>query len=127
MQTRMINAPEVAPPGSGYCHAIEVSGASRLLFTSGQVPVRPDGTVPETFREQCEVAWANLEGQLKAAGMTFDNIVKVTTFLSSREHRAENKAVRLEVLGDRTPTVTVQIIGIFDEAWLVELEVIAAA
>lgn len=77
--------------------------------------------------EQCELTWAHVEAQLRAAGMNLDNLVKVTTFLSSREFVVENRAVRQEVLGSRSPAVTVIITGIFDEAWLIEIEAIAAA
>jgi len=71
--------------------------------------------------------WINVEAQLKAAGMTLDNLVKVTTFLSDRRYRRENYEVRMEVLGERSPALTVIITGIYDEAWLLEIEAIAAA
>ena len=53
--------------------------------------------------------------------------VMVTTFLSDRRYGAENRAVRELVLGDHAPALTVIITGILDEAWLVEIEAIAAA
>jgi enamine deaminase RidA (YjgF/YER057c/UK114 family) len=39
----------------------------------------------------------------------------------------ENREIRQEILGDRSPALTVIITGIFDQAWLVEIEAIAAA
>jgi hypothetical protein len=39
----------------------------------------------------------------------------------------ENRAVRQEVMGERAPALTVIITGIFDEAWLIEIEAVAAA
>lgn len=59
--------------------------------------------------------------------MSLDNLVKVTVFLSDRRFGAENRAVREAVLGDRTPAMTVIIATIFDAAWLLEIEAIAAA
>ena len=117
----------INPTSVAYAAACEVSGAPRLLFVSGQVPVRPDESVPEDFASQCRVVWANLERQLRDAGMSLDNIVKVTTFLSDRRYRAENSVVRREVLKERTPALTIIIADIYDEAWLLEIEVIAAA
>ncbi|MET0195287.1 MAG: Rid family hydrolase, partial [Hyphomicrobiaceae bacterium] len=66
---RPINASDAPQPPSSYAQALEVTAASRLLFVSGQIPVRPDGSVPSSFREQAQVAWANVEAQLRAAGM----------------------------------------------------------
>ena len=117
-----------SPPVQGsYPQAVEVEGAARWLYLSGQVPIRPDGSLPETFEDQCRQCWANVEAQLTAAGMTLDNLVKVTTFLSDRRSALENRAVRLEVLEGRQPALTVIITGIFDESWLVEIEAVAAA
>jgi 2-iminobutanoate/2-iminopropanoate deaminase len=122
MKQRPIDPTEVS-----YAQALEVSGFSRLLFVSGQVPEGPGGEVPEDFRSQCRLAWANVEARLGAAGMTLDNVVKVTIFLSDRRYRRENAEVRAEVLGKRTPALTVIITGIYDEAWLLEIEAVAAA
>jgi enamine deaminase RidA (YjgF/YER057c/UK114 family) len=58
--------------------------------------------------------------------MTFENLVKVTIFLSSREYAVHNRDVRREVLGTHSPALTVIITGIFDEKWLLEIEAIAA-
>ncbi|MCY6382574.1 RidA family protein [Hoeflea prorocentri] len=111
---------------SRYAQCVAVSGHSRTIYVSGQIPVRPDGTVPETFKEQAEQAWANVEAQLKAAGLGLENIVRHTTYLSDRKYRAENSLVRKAVLGGHEPALTVIIAGIFDEAWLLEIEAVAA-
>ena len=117
-----------SPPAEGqYAQAAEVTGATRWLYLSGQIPVAPDGSLAPDFTGQCEQVWDNLETQLRTAGMTLDNLVKVTTFLSDRRSALENRAVRLEVLEGRQPALTVIITGIFDESWLVEIEAVAAA
>ena len=59
--------------------------------------------------------------------MVLDNIVRVTTLLSDRRFAAENRAIRKQVLEDGSPALTIAIAGIFDPAWLLEIEVIAAA
>jgi enamine deaminase RidA (YjgF/YER057c/UK114 family) len=58
--------------------------------------------------------------------MTLADLVEVTTYLSDRAYRAENSVIRQEVLGDHAPALTVIITGIYDEAWLLEIEAIAA-
>jgi 2-iminobutanoate/2-iminopropanoate deaminase len=121
------NAPSAPAPAGGYPQALETQDARRWLFVSGQIPETRDGVVPGTFKEQAELAWSHVKAQLAAAGMSIENLVKVTTFLSSREYTMENRAVRQAVLGDHTPALTVIITGIFDERWLLEIEAIAAA
>jgi 2-iminobutanoate/2-iminopropanoate deaminase len=111
---------------SAYAQAQEVTGAKRFLFVSGQTPEAVDGSVAKDFREQCRQAWANVAMQLAAGSMSLDNLVKVTVFLADRRYRAENAEVRREVLGTRAPALTIIIAGIYEEAWLVEIEAVAA-
>lgn len=51
-----------------------------LLFVSGQVGSRDDGSPEPDFEAQVRLAFANLEATLRAAGCGFDDIVDVTTF-----------------------------------------------
>lgn len=60
-----------------------------LLFVSGQVGSRADGTPEADFHRQVEQAFANLTETLKAAGCTFDDIVDVTTFHTDPENQFE--------------------------------------
>ncbi|MDO9586660.1 MAG: RidA family protein [Brevundimonas sp.] len=117
-----------SPPVEGsYPQAVEVAGPTRWLYLSGQIPVAPDGALAGDFIGQCDQVWTHIETQLAAAGMTLDNLVKVTTFLSDRSYALENREVRLRRLAGRQPALTVIVTGIFDEAWLVEIEAVAAA
>jgi 2-iminobutanoate/2-iminopropanoate deaminase len=127
MQTRSINSPDALVPTTGYVQALEVSGHSRTLFISGQTPTTADGKAPEGFAAQCRLAWRNIEAQLKAAGMSLDNIVMSRTYLADRRYGLENRAIRNEVLAGRQTTLTVVVAGIFDEAWLIEIEAVAVA
>ncbi|MFG1792654.1 RidA family protein [Nocardia sp. NPDC049149] len=111
----------------GYTNGLEVVGARRLLFVSGQIPEDRDGKVPEDAAGQCRLIWANIVETLSHAGLTVAEIVKVTTYLSDRSLAAVNTAVRTEVLGGHEPALTVVLAGIFDERWLLEIDVIAAA
>ena len=49
-----------APAAPTYAQVMEVTGASRLVFISGQIPVTKDGHIPESFEEQSRLAWANV-------------------------------------------------------------------
>lgn len=127
MKRREINAPDAPQPVGGYTQALEISGASRILFISGQIPSSRDGDVPGDFEAQARLVWANIIAQLGAADMTLDNLVKVTYFLSDRKHIPDYRRVRQEILGERRIALTTIITGIFDEAWLLEIEAVAAA
>lgn len=121
-----IESSRVPPALGGYSQALRIVGADELLFISGQIPEDRDGDIPSGFTAQCEQVWANVVAQLDAAGMEVADLVKVTTYLSDRQHAAENSRIRAAVLGEHRPALTVLIAGIFDPRWLLEIEAIAA-
>lgn len=127
MNRTTINAPDGPPAEGGYAQAVLVERPTRILHVSGQVPVEADGSVPEDFEAQARLAWRNVERQLAAAGMDLGHIVRHTTYLSSRDHRAANSRIRQETLGELRPALTVVIAEIFDPAWLLEIEAVAMA
>ncbi|VEP16855.1 putative translation initiation inhibitor, yjgF family [Hyella patelloides LEGE 07179] len=121
-----INSDQAPLTSGNYSQATLLEGYKRLLFISGQIPETVDGFTPSDFKSQCELAWENIKAQLHAADMTISNLVKITTFLSSRDYGTENSEVRQRVLGSHAPSLTVIITGIYDESWLLEIEAIAA-
>jgi len=70
----------------GYSAAIR---SGDLLFVSGQVGSREDGTPEPDFTEQVRRAFANLKATLAAGGCDFDDIVDVTTFHTDPENQFE--------------------------------------
>ncbi len=126
MTLTYMSAPDAHNLKTGYAQSVVVSDVRRTVYISGQIPMRPDGTVPEGFTAQAEQVWANLEAQLRAVGMGFEHLVRHTTYLSDRKYTARSSAVRRRVLGDHPAALTVIVAGIFDEAWLLEIEAVAA-
>jgi enamine deaminase RidA (YjgF/YER057c/UK114 family) len=127
MQLRDINAPKAPLPASPYSQAVEVTGATRTLYLSGQVGAGPDGNAPDVFEEQAELVWRNIAFQLEEAGMTFDNLVKVTTIITDRSNIPASREARLNALGDRKPASTLIIGGLASLDWLIEIEGVAVA
>lgn len=123
---RLINAPD-APQTlhRRYSNAVEIGPGGRTLYISGQIPAHQDGTAPDDFEAQARLAWGNVERQLAAAGMTLDDLVKVTVFLAGYEWRDLNARVRWEVMGDRMVALSTVIAGPYDPAWKIEIEAIA--
>ncbi|ABR63334.1 enamine deaminase RidA [Sinorhizobium medicae] len=121
-----INALNAPQPRGGYSQAVSIEDFRRVLFISGQIPVNSDEVVPEGFEAQARQVWRNVDAQLKAAGMSKTDIVKVTTYLADRQHAIANREIRNDYLGSLAPAMTVVVAGIFDSAWLIEVEVTAA-
>ncbi len=70
----------------GYSAAIR---SGDLLFVSGHVGSRSDGSAEPDFEAQVRLAFANLQATLKAGGCTLDDIVDVTTFHTDPEKQFE--------------------------------------
>jgi enamine deaminase RidA (YjgF/YER057c/UK114 family) len=58
-----------------------------LLFVSGQVGSRSDGSPEPDYEDQVRLAFANLEATLKAGGASLDDVVDVTTFHTDPERQ----------------------------------------
>lgn len=58
-----------------------------MLFVSGQVGSRADGTPEPDFAAQVQLAFDNLAATLAAAGCTFDDLLDVTTFHTDPENQ----------------------------------------
>jgi enamine deaminase RidA (YjgF/YER057c/UK114 family) len=83
----------IFPPGrhalhekNGYSAAIR---SGDLLFVSGQVGSREDGSPEPDFERQVERAFTNLKAVLGAAGCRLDDLVDITTFHTDPERQFE--------------------------------------
>lgn len=119
----------VAEPYHGiYAHGVEAPAGLRTLYVSGQIGVAPDGQLAEDFDGQCRQAIANVRSVLTEAGMTLNDIVKMSFFLVRRENMAGLVAVRKDLLdGVRPAITTVFVAGLVSPQWLVEVEAVACA
>jgi 2-iminobutanoate/2-iminopropanoate deaminase len=120
------NADNAPRPSGDYAQVTQAFGISRVVWVSGQIPVDATGNLPAAFADQARNAWRNLIAQLDNVNLSIDNLAKVTIYLADRKYAMENRAIRKEILGDRKVAMTVVIAGIFDEAWLLEIEGTAA-
>lgn len=118
----------IAPPAANYAHAVATTGASRWLHTSGVVPVAPDGTVPSDLMDQAETVWANIAAMLADAGMGPADVVSVTTYVVPGQQLGPVMAVRDRFLGGRRVASTLVVVAALAQpAWLMEIQVVAAA
>lgn len=106
----------------------EVPAGARLFYVSGQVGVDSSGKLQPTFAGQAAQAWKNIGEVLKSAGMTYKDIVKITTFLTDSRFVVPNREVRDQFIPEPPyPASTLLVVaGLADPAMLVEIEAVAA-
>lgn len=118
----------IAKPASRYSHAVEVPARARLLFISGQLGVKPDGTPAQGFEAQAEQAWHNLGAALAAAGMGYGNLVRITTYVTDPANVPLVRTVRDRFIKDPPPASTLLVVqALASPHWLFELEGVAAS
>ena len=125
MSTRSIIHTDGAPAAVGpYSQAIRVGD---LVFTAGQIPLRPDGSmVTGPVEEQTRQVLANLVAVLEAAGANADTVVKTTVFLHDMNDYAAVNAVYSDVFGSSLPARSAVQVARLPRDAAVEIEAIAA-
>ncbi len=120
-EIRTDNAP--APVGP-YSQAIEANG---LIFCSGQIPLDPASgqLIGKTAGEQTVQIIANMKAVLISAGVSLDQIVKTTIFLTNLGDFAEVNAVYEKLLGGHRPARSTVEVSKLPKGAIVEIECIA--
>ena len=113
-------APEAFGP---YAQAVNVNG---FIYTSGQIPVTPDGLVVEgTIEEQTNQVFENLKAVLEAAGTSLNRVVKATVFLSDMDNFVAVNDVYAQHFGTHTPARSCVELSRLPKDVSIEIEVIA--
>jgi len=123
----IIQSPQAPQPKTAYSQAIVATG-TRFLFISGQVPVDKEGHLVGAgdFRAQAHQVFRNMQMQLEAAGASWDNVVKLTVFLTDMAHFPIFNEVRQEYLRPPFPAATTCAVkALVEPQWLLEIEAIA--
>lgn len=126
---RELNPETIAPPFARYAHGVEVPPGARLVFTSGQLGLAADGSVPDDVEAQAAICFGNIDAILGAAGGGRSDVVRINAFVTDRAHMAGYMAARDAWLADvaRLPASTLVIVSGFTRAeFKVEIEVVAA-
>ncbi len=121
------NPKEMYPQYKSYSHALELASGSRLLIISGLNGYLPDGKImPETFEEQGELIWQYIGKLLESAGMSYQNLVSLRTYLASPDDDTANVKLRKKYLGSHEVASTVICCQLLDPKWKLEIEAMAA-
>jgi reactive intermediate/imine deaminase len=125
-----MNPETIASPGGNYSHAVRIeTGDGALLFVSGQVAFDPVGNVvgEGDMARQTERVFENLKAILEANGGTFENVIKLTTFMTDIGQLGPMRDVRVRYVADPPPaSTTVEVSALFRPEALIEVEAVAA-
>ncbi|HWJ73481.1 MAG TPA: RidA family protein [Kaistia sp.] len=122
-----LTPPSIRPPFGRYHHGVAVPSGSRFIFTSGQLGVRVDDSVPETVEEQAEICFEAIRAILAEGGMDLTDIVRLSAFVTRREDMRRYMSVRDRYVSDTPPASTLFIVSGFTRPeFLVEIEAVAA-
>jgi enamine deaminase RidA (YjgF/YER057c/UK114 family) len=123
-----MNEPTFTAPAdpAGYSHAVSLP-AGRLVWTSGQIAVDADGSVPAGWEAQTRLVFAKVGRALAAAGAGWADVVKLTLFVVDVAELATVRAVRDEFIDvARPPTSSlVRVAGLVRPDLLIEVEAVA--
>lgn len=116
--------PRLPRPSAPYAHVVR---SGNLVFMSGAVGKRPDGTVVKgDIEAQFSQALENTRAALAAVGARPDDVVRVTLYLTSMADKARLDRMREEFFGPDWPAaVAVGVTALASPDYMVEMDAIA--
>jgi len=115
------NAPAAIGP---YSQAVVVGD---MLFTSGQIPLRADGTLVEgDIKVQTAQVLSNLKAIIEEAGADFSRVIKTTVFLKNLDDFVAMNGVYAQAFGSHTPARSTVQVAKLPRDVLVEIETIVS-
>jgi len=122
-----IPAPDGVAPAPAYTHV--VMGTGTFVAISGQLALDEDGKLvgEGDAAAQARQVFENLRRCLAAAGAGFDDVVKLTFFVTDMAHMPAIRAARAaHIPDDRLPAASaVQVAGLVRPEFLMEIEAFA--
>ena len=104
MAREIVSGPGVPRSHLPFSPAVKAGG---FVFVSGQASVDDTGKiVPGTFSEEFRRTWDNVRKILAGAEMTFDDVVRVTSYLARQELWDEYNQIYRELFSDPPPART---------------------
>ena len=119
----------IRPPFAAYSHGTHVPAGADWVFTSGQLGIAPDETIPEGSEAQADLCFGAIDAILGEAGFTRADTVRINAFVTDRAHMAGYMAARDRWCSGmaRLPASTLVIVSGFTRPeFKVEVEVSAA-
>ena len=82
--------------------------------------------MPDSFEEQGDIIWTHLGTILRSAGMDYQDLVSIRTYLAHPQYDEANVRLRVKYLGAHQPSLTVVCCQLLDPKWKLEIEAMAA-
>jgi 2-iminobutanoate/2-iminopropanoate deaminase len=120
---QVIKVQDAPPQNDTYSQAVRLGD---VIYISGQLGVRPDGMLPDSFQAQVRQALENVRTVLRAAGSDLSLVAKVNIYVTDFSKLREMNEVYPEYFPHRPAKTTVEISRL-DKGAQIEVEVIAAA
>ena len=118
-----INPDDVVKPASQYAQAVLLPAGGERLVISGQIGIRPDGSVADGLEAQMEQAGANIFAILKAAGFETTHLVRLVIYVTVPRQVAVYRKVRDRVLaGHLCANTYIEVAGLAEPGILCEIE-----
>ncbi len=127
MNKEIVTAKGLSRPLGIYSHAVKAKG-NQFLFISGITARDQEGKIvgKGDIKTQTQQVLENMKKVLDTAGATFDNIVKVTVFITDMRNFQEIHEVRARYFKKDFPASTlVQVTSLASPDLLIEIEAIA--
>lgn len=122
-----VSEPEGVAPSSGYTHL--VTGPGQLAAVAGQMAFAADGTLvgKDDPEAQARQVFTNMGHVLAAAGAGFQDLIKLTYYVTDTAHIPVILAVRDEFVDTRKPpaSTVVQIAALYRPELLLEVDAFA--
>ncbi|MFE9558262.1 RidA family protein [Streptomyces sp. NPDC006703] len=119
--------PQGSPPVNGYSHAVAFTGPT--VAVSGQVPVDAEGRIvgESDAAAQIRQVFTNLGIALQAAGARFQDVVKLTVYLTDLADLGAFRRIRDEHLDPARPPACslVKVAGLVHPAFRIEIDALA--
>lgn len=129
MKKTKINSSDFAQRLGAYSHGYKVEmGDTIIVFTTGQIALDKDGKVlyPNDPAKQTEFIYESLQKILKQSGVSLDDVVKTTVFVTNMVDFPKISEVRNKYFKKAEPVSTlVEVKKFVKDGCLVEIEVIA--
>jgi 2-iminobutanoate/2-iminopropanoate deaminase len=113
----------------GYSQGWRIDPPASIVFIAGQVALAPDGSLvgEDDFDAQCRQVFENLGAVLEAAGGTFENVIKVTVYMTDITNLPRYREIKAAFITGRQPASTsIEVKGLAFPPLLVEVEAVAA-
>ena len=120
---KFLNPDTVVRPASNYAQAVIHTAAAERMVISGQLGLRPDGTLEEGLEAQMERAWSNVFGLLEAGGFEREHLIRATIYVTVPGQVATYRRVRDRMLAGHVCANTyLEISALASPEFLVEIE-----